>query len=604
MTRHRPPRPGHGQRLRIAAPAGPALVATMGIAALGACGGPPPSRPQTTPQASAWAVAAQLADTAAFNAAPADAQSMATSDETLLAKLLRARPALAELDSLYIAGSRRYAEHDLDLAEEHFYLLRERLDQEHQAHPDSLSLIYLESIGRKLQHFAHILAEERFFADSYSPVTQTLTEAYDSLRTRYHIPAFMVPARAEGPDAFAREVLAVDNEQVRYWQEYFCTRAHDHFQVWLERRESVGPVITSILKDEGLPEELLYVAMIESGLHHSVRSRAGAVGYWQFIRATARNHGLKVNEWLDERRDLEKSTRAACQYLKMLHRMFQSWPLALAAYNAGEYRIQRAVALDGEANYWTMPLPKQTREYVPKVVAAYRIAQDPQSFGFTAPSPDTLRYAVVKLDGAYGLDQIARAAGVAESQLRELNPQLLAGCTPPGVKGYELRVPSGAGDKLLAALVAIPEGSRITWRQHRVQPGETLGQIARQYRTNVDAIMELNGIANVRAVRGGRVLTIPYPQGVKPPAEEVAAVVETASRAAASGRSTDPPLDVTEQTHRRIEYRVRKGDTLHAIGRQFGVQVKDLVVWNHLSRNAKIFPGDVLSIWQPRATQD
>jgi membrane-bound lytic murein transglycosylase D len=209
-----------------------------------------------------------------------------------------------------------------------------------------------------------------------------------------------------------------------------------------------------------------------------------------------------------------------------------------------------------------------------------------------------LRYDVVTLDDAYGLDQIAKAADVPEAALRELNPQLLSGCTPPNQQDYRLRVPAGAGQRVSSAVAAIPEGERLTWRQHRVQRGETLGQIARRYQTSVDAIMDLNGIRNARSVRAGRVLTIPYPRGVKPPVETQVAAAGSAPAAATQ------PLGVSEQTHDRVDYRVRKGDTLYSIGQRFGVGVKDLVSWNRLPRSGHIIAGDVLQIWQRRVAPD
>lgn len=589
--------PGSPGRPGLAA--GACALAAALIGSLAACSSSTPPRPADDPLAAA-AFETMQADS---STAQEPVEIELDVDESLLKKLLRTHSDLAELDELYTEGSRRYAARELDLAEEHFFLLRTRTDQIRAAHQDSLALLFLDSIERRLEHFSDILAEERFFADSYAPVTQTLTESFDSLRVAYHIPDFILPRQPETPDSFAQEVLAVDNAQVKVWEDYFKGRGREHFQRWLERRERVGPIITKILDEEGLPRELLCLAMIESGLHPTVRSRAGAVGYWQFIRGTARNHGLAVNEWVDERRDLERSTRAACLYLRTLHGMFQNWPLALAGYNAGEYRIQRAIALQGHNDYWRLPLPRQTREYVPKLIACWRLMKDPAQHGFAAVPPDTLRYDVITLDDAYGLDQIAKSSGVSEAELRELNPQLLSGCTPPNQKDYRLRVPAGTGERVSAAVSAIPEGERLTWRQHRVQRGETLGQIARRYQTSVEAIMDLNGIRNARGVRSGRVLTIPYPRGVKPPAPTQVAAVESAPRPR-SPQTGSAPSGISEQTHDRVDYRVRKGDTLYSIGQRFGVGVKDLVSWNRLPRSGRILAGDILQIWQRRVAAD
>jgi membrane-bound lytic murein transglycosylase D len=621
--------------------------AWLGLAAvlLAACSTPPAVESDPAAALDAPGTEAEL-DSMAYAAVDtvAAADEEEAPDETLLAKILRSHPELEEIDHLYVEGGHQYFRRELDAAEDNFLLLKEKVEQAKEAQPDSLALLYLDSMERKLASFVDILAEERFFSDSYAPRELTLTEAYETLRAETAIPDFLLPSPAETASAFERELLMVDNPQVDAWIDYFTTRGRDAYQTWLDQRARVGYVVAQILDDEELPPELIYLAMIESGLKPSAHSRASAVGYWQFVRSTARLRGLVVDDWVDERRDLEKSTRAACRYLKLLHGMFGNWPLALAGYNAGEYRIQRAIGLQGDPDFWDLRLPRETREYVPKFIAAARIGMHAEDYGFELPPDDPLLFDEVQLDDAFSLDQISQATGISESSLRELNPQLVAFCTPPTVKPYSLRVPEGQGDATAAAVAKIPDDQRITWRKHRVRSGETLGQIARRYHTSVSGIMDLNGITDARRVRAGRVLTIPYPRGMDPGDGVVMAaataqdehpnavrhkvdkgdtLVSLSRRYGTSVRALrslnglhsdriyegqvlvvhagmEPATLVSETSHVRTQYTVRSGDTVSDIGRRFGVSVRDLLGWNDLPASGSIHPGDVLSIWKPR----
>ncbi len=551
-------------------------------------------------------------------------------DESLREKILRTHMSLRDLQELYDEGSLSYVDHDFDLAEEYFYLLQEGVEEARADQPDSLALIYLASLDRQLASYIEIIIEERFFSESYAPVSESLTEAYDSLRTRYEVPNLILP-RIE-PSSFDRELLLVDRAEVQWWIDYFTGRGRKTYERWLERKAQYGWVIEEILVREGMPRELIFMAMIESGLSTTARSRAAAVGPWQFMSGTARARGLMVDAWVDERRDLEKSTVAACRHLEIVYAMFQNWPLALAAYNAGEYRIQRAIGLQGDSDYWHLKLPRETREYVPKYIAAARIGKDPDAYGFAAVEVDTLRFDHITLEDTFSLDQVARAGQFPVRELMSLNPHLLSGCTPPSVDQYSLRVPDGRGKATAAAVRKIPEGERIAWRKHRIKSGETIGQIARRYRTTSRAIMDLNGIRDARRVRAGTELTIPYPRG---------AAVASAS-AASSGKYTVRSGDTLSQiarrhgvsvtslrnanglsgsrivagtqlkipgaasnmnqsTHQQTTYRVQRGDTLYDIGRAHSVPLDQLMRWNQLSPNSTIRPGDELVIWQRRS---
>lgn len=549
----------------------------------------------------------------------AEEASAPPAEETLQQKILRSHPALQPLQELYEEGGEAYLQGELDLAEEYFLVLKGELEAAREASPDSLSLLYLESVDRKLDGFVDILSEERFFAESYAPADEAIEETWAQLRARYELPDFLLPPVAE-PTGLAK-LLAEDRPEVQRWVDRFTGGGRAQFETWLERHAALEPVLGRILEEEGLPRELVALAVIESGLQSSVRSRAAAVGYWQFVRSTAKLRGLRVDEWVDERRDVERSTRAAARHLTLMHNMFRDWSLALAAYNAGEYRIQRAIGLQGDADYWTLRLPRETREYVPKFIAAARILADPAAHGFERPAREGLAYDHLELDGAYSLDQVAEATGIPEPELRELNPQLLVEVTPPG-GDYRLRVPAGRGDEAAQAAVAsIPDEQRISWQRHRLRSGETLGQVARRYGTTASAIMELNGIRDARRVRAGRMLTIPFRGGG-------GAVVATPSAPRDDYRVQrgDTLIDIARQHGTTVtalrranglrsdrihpgqelslpapsagarEYRVRSGDTLSAIGQRFGVSIRDLARWNGLDPRGVLRPGQTLRV--------
>lgn len=615
---------------------GPSAIVPVLAVLMGAClsGSPTPStNPDTEPAPEEAAALDSLEFTGvpdSLLAPPLEEVETLQSDESLLQKILRTHPTLVDLQDLYDQGSLRYVDGELDLAEEYFYLLHEGVMEAREDNPDSLAVLYLNSLDRKMGSYVEIITEERFFSESYAPYSETLTEAYDSLRTRYEVPDFILPTVE--PSTFERELLLVERAEVEWWIDYFTGRGRRTYERWLERKASYGWVIEEILVEEGLPRELIYMAMIESGLSTTARSRAAAVGPWQFVASTARLRGLMVDAWVDERRDLEKASVAASRHIKLLYGMFQNWPLALAAYNAGEYRIQRAIGLQGDPDYWHLRLPRETREYVPKYIAAARIGLDPEAYGFTLPEADSLRFDHVTVDDTFSLDQVARAGGFPVRDLTRLNPHLLSGCTPPTVDSYVLRVPDGKGEATAVAVAQIPDGERIAWRKHRIQRGETLGGIARKYRTTSRAIMDLNGIRDPRRVRAGTELTIPYPRGVQVasapaspggsyrvrPGDTLSGIarahgVSVSSLRQANGMSGSTIRagstlkipgsagEMNASTHEKTTYRVRSGDTLYDISRAHSVPLDQLMRWNSLGPNSTIRPGDELVIWQRRS---
>ncbi len=378
-----------------------------------------------------------------------------------------------------------------------------------------------------------------------------------------------------GGEEFQR-LLKVRDERVRFFIRYYQTRGKRFFKRWLERSGRYLPVIKRILREEGLPEDLAYLPLIESGFSPMAHSRSGAVGIWQFVEGTARRYGLRVDWWIDERRDIEKSTRAAAAYLRDLYRIFGSWPLALAAYNAGEGRVMRALRKYRGHDHWKILrkriFKRETRNYVPKFIASLTIAKDPETYGFMdVRYRSPLVYDKVVLKGATDIKVIARAAGVSVREIKVLNPQLKRWFTPPDYPDYELKIPKGRKEVFLQYIARIPPSKRLEFYKHRVRKGETLISIARRYRTTVKAISYLNDIRNPRRIRAGSYIVVPV-------------------------RAERHRKRVASVRGERVLYTVKEGDTLWEIARYFGVSLTLLYRINGLEEGRHIYPGDRLII--------
>jgi len=378
------------------------------------------------------------------------------------------------------------------------------------------------------------------------------------------------PARAgSGRSSAGGGITVVRNERVEKWLRYFQGKGRSEMARWLSRSGRYRPMIEQILAEEGLPDELFYLAMIESGLNPNAYSSAHAAGMWQFIGSRARMYGLRVDWWVDERRDPEKSTRAACAYLKDLYGMFGSWELALAGYNSGEGRVSRARKRRPSCrDFWCLDLPRETENFVPKFMAAALIGSDPEAYGFSPAAPQfPFEYDTIAVTEATDLAVIADAAGVSCEEIRRLNPAIRRWCTPPSDRAVEVHVPAGTGSRVVAALARIPDDRRVTWTRHKISRGETLSEIASAYGTTIKAILSVNDIRNPHRIRAGDYIVVPIGPGAS--SEEYAGVVT---------------------------YRVRPGDTISSIARRYGKRTKDVLRWNGLTWHSRIYPGDVITI--------
>jgi len=385
-------------------------------------------------------------------------------------------------------------------------------------------------------------------------------------------------------------VPLIVNSYVENALTFYQTKGRKVFSKWLERAEEAIPYYTALLEEEGLPDEVVYLAMIESGFSTSAYSRSHASGPWQFIASTARIFGLEVSYWYDERRDPELSTRAACRYLKNLHDKFNDWYLAFAAYNCGERRLNRAMKRAGQSNYWALRrhLPRQTRDYVPSYLAARIICQNPTQYGFEPLNfrvpPET---ELAPVDGCVDLKEVARCADADYKLIKALNPALKRGCTPPNARNFSVRLPVGAAEQFSERVAKAPRLEKSEWVRHRIRRGETLSTIAAKYRVSMRSILEIpaNKLKNPHRIRAGRYLLIPVKERY------------VASRNEPRTSKSQPSQLTSYEGKDRIVYRVRKGDALSTIAQKHGVRIADLKSWNHLWSERYIYPGQKLIIW-------
>jgi len=430
------------------------------------------------------------------------------------------------------------------------------------------------------------------------------------------------------------------NPRVAASVHFFQTRGRATYQAWTKRSGRYRGLILRILRAERVPEDFLYLAMIESGFNPHAYSRAHAAGLWQFILPTARLEGLRRDHWVDERRDPVRSTRAAARHLKSLYAELGDWRLVAASYNAGRGRVQRAIERAGVSDFWKLNLPQETQQYVPLLMAAAVMSKQPQLFGFDALEVDpALRFEEVQLSRYVDLKVAARIMGISLASLRQLNPELRRLITPPRAKGrYTLHVPPGKGAAFLTQYARLPASEKPGVYEYVVQPGDNISTIARDFGVRIGLIADANSLGNPNLIHPGLKLYIPVDGKLRrtrslsasaPNQGDALYTVklgDSLSRIAQSfgvtvaqirqlnNRSGDlirpgeklrvrptsrPPGELRSPSPSRLAGRqmhtVGRGDNLWSLARRFSISVADLRQWNKL-RDSTIFPGQELIV--------
>jgi membrane-bound lytic murein transglycosylase D len=377
------------------------------------------------------------------------------------------------------------------------------------------------------------------------------------------------------------DIPLVMNDRVQDWIDYFQGRGRSHFERYLARSAKYIPMIRRVLKQHGLPQDLVYLAMIESGFNPHAYSRARATGTWQFIYQTGVRYGLQVDQWVDERRDPEKSTVAAAKYLKDLYDRYNNWYLAAAGYNAGEGKIDRAIRKYATEDFWELSrgkyLRNETKDYVPKLIAAAMIARDPQKYGFTnVPYESPVAFESVEIEEPVDLRVAAKCAGITYEEIKTLNPEILHWVTPPQGRRYQIKVPAGSGEKFLSNYAALKPQERLGDEKITVDETKSIRRLADEHDVPAILLAAANGRGIEDTVSSGTQISLP----MSPP----------------EGESFYEKVYERKRGGRMVAYRVRRGDTAQSISRKLGVSVAALKDYNPGINWSKIRAGQKLKV--------
>jgi membrane-bound lytic murein transglycosylase D len=467
------------------------------------------------------------------------------------------RPAIdtlvAKVQASYDAGQQEYKAGAFVKAQSHFdHAVKLILTSGFQADSDPRLSKLFDQIGEAVHSDELSALNSSEEQESETPAEPAPIDEIADLTLPAGDPRLALKAEKELISVHHDLPLTVNDSVLQYLSFFTSTRGRAVVGRGLERAGRYSDMIRRVLKEEGVPQDLIYLAQAESAFQPQAVSRAGARGIWQFMPYRGEEYDLERSYWVDERSDPEKATRAAARHLRDLYAMFGDWYLVMAAYNSGPLNVARAVERTGYADFWQLQkrraLPRQTQNYVPIIIALALVAKDPALYGVQVDPEKPAEVETVKLERPINLPLVADAAGLDADDLRLLNPQLLRNVTP-NEPGFELKLPAGAAQNFEENIQQVPEEKWASWRLHTAAEGETLSEIARRYRVTVQALEAANHLEARASVPAGFLLNVPTP----------------------------PPVA------RLVHYRVRRGDTLAGIAGRFDVTVAELKRWNHIS---------------------
>jgi membrane-bound lytic murein transglycosylase D len=446
-----------------------------------------------------------------------------------------------------------------------------------------LEEILQNGVGPELaQTIVEELQEERLEDDVEPEPEQTIVEELQELK--------LLGEWEKGTPAvdYMDEEVTYDfpvtvNRQVQFYLDFFTGKDRVNFATWLSRSGRYIPMIHEHLREAGLPEDLAYLAMIESGFNERAYSRARAVGVWQFIKATGRNYGLEINTYVDERRDPIKSTKAAVSYLSDLYDEFGSWYLAVAAYNAGEGKIRRAIKKYNTTDFWEIAQGKylrlETKRYVPKLIAAIIIAKDPGEYGFDIEYEPALAFETVDVPRWTALKAVALACNMEPEELKKYNNELRKGFTPPDKGSYPFKVPRGKKDEVEKKLPRVQAVVSTGFKTHTVRKGETLDKICRKYGLTKTLVLKSNTLRS-SGLKAGQRLRIPYPT--------------TKYELLPEGQVAKGHLRAKAGDGNFILHKILPGETVYELSKRYSVPIHLIASWNDLHDISRIRAGQQL----------